>query len=168
MTVEINKATDTHLSVAQEIKLEKPLHDFYVGQILKAVVTSANAEELMLNINGQYFKTKNSAQFSTGHLLDVRVLDNHEELVLEISNQASSKAILQAALLEALPKQAPATHLFELFSQVNSLTKIPEGVYQQIKLILNSVTTLAELPTALMHAISRSGIFFEAALLEKR
>ena len=167
MSLEINKSADVRLSSAQEIKLTQSSSDLYVGQILKAAVVRGSMNgEVMIHIQDQTLTAKTPYHFSTGDLLEVKVVSTQDEIVLEIQHQIASRSILQSALLETLPKQAPATGLLQTMSQINHLTQIPEPIYQQIKMILNSIPTLSQLPQQLAQAINYSGLFFESFLFE--
>ncbi len=167
MPVEMNKSSSVRLTPVQEIKLAKPATELYVGQILKSVVVTAlTNNQVLININGQNLNARSSQQFLPGDLLDVKVIANGDETVLEIQQTSSSPSILQSALLQALPKQAPATNLFHTLNQLLNSSKLPDPVHQQIKALLHSITPLSQLPQQLMQAINRSGVFLESELLK--
>jgi hypothetical protein len=167
MAVEMNKTPNIRLTPGQEIKLAKPATELYVGQVLKAVVvTPLTNDQVLININGQNLNAKSSHQFRPGELLEVKVIANHNETVLEVQQKPPSLSILQSALLQVLPKQAPPTNLLQTLSQLANAEQLPHPLSQQIKAILSNITPLSQLPQQLMQAISRSGVFLESSLFE--
>lgn len=167
MAVEMNKYPSIRLTPVQEIKLAKPATELYVGQILKTVVVTAlTNNQVLININGQHLNAKSSHHFMPGELLDVKVIANQGETILEVQNKSPSLTTLHSALLEALPKQAPATNLFQMLNQLATASNLPASVNQQIKALLNTITPLSQLPQQLMKAINQSGVFLESSLFE--
>lgn len=167
MAVEMNKVPNIRLTPGQEIKLAKPAMELYIGQVLKTVVVTAlTNNQVLININGQNLNAKSSHKFRPGELLEVKVIANHNETVLEVQQKAPSLSILQSALLQVLPKQAPPTNLLQTLNQLANSEQLPSPLSQQIKAILNNITPLTQLPQHLMQAISRSGVFLESSLFE--
>ncbi|RUR13570.1 flagellar hook-length control protein FliK [Legionella sp. km772] len=163
---------------SQEIKLSKLDLALYLGQALKAVVlTPLNDGEVTININGQNINAKTSHQFTPGETLDVKVVNTDDEIVLQVQQQpqnapALQKTILQNALMQNLPKQAPPTNLLENLeqlvqsSQVGQTDKLPPAIMQQIKTLLANIPAIAQLPQQLSKAINQSGVFLESTLLQ--
>lgn len=166
MGVEINKSSNVRLSAAQEFKLAKSNTELYPGQVLKTVVVAVMSQnEVLIDLDGQTLTARTPYPFSPGDLLEVKVLSTQDEPILEILNQISSRALLQSALLEALPRQAPASYLLSTLNQLTNLSPIPEFIYQHIKTLLNSIAPMSELAKSLKQVINRSGVFLEAGLL---
>lgn len=169
MSIEMNKSSSVRLTPIQELKLTKPATELYVGQILKSVVVTAlSNDQVLININGQNLNAKSSHHFLPGDLLDVKVIANGNETVLEVQPKLNQGSILQSALLQALPKQAPATNLIQTMSQLLKNGNVPSSVLQQMRIMLNSITPLAQLPQQLMQAINQSGVFLESELVQWR
>lgn len=167
MAVEMNKLSSVRLTPVQEIKLAKPATELYIGQILKTVVVTAlTNNQVLININGQNLNAQSSHQFTPGELLEVKVIANKNETILEVQQKNPSLSILQTALLQALPKQAPPTNLLNSLSQLMNSDQLPYPVSQQIKAMLNNIISLAQLPQQLMRAVCQSGVFLESTLLE--
>ncbi|KTD37566.1 Flagellar hook-length control protein FliK [Legionella moravica] len=168
MAVEMNKSSSVRLTPVQEIKLAKPATELYVGQILKTVVVTAlTNNQVLININGQNLNAKSSHHFAPGDLLDVKVIAaNQHETVLEVQQKDPSSSILQNALLQTLPKQAPPTNMLHTLTALMKSDQLPYALSQQIKALLNSITGLGQLPQQFMQAVNHSGIFLESILLE--
>lgn len=167
MSIEMNKSPSVRLTPVQEIHLAKPATDLYVGQVLKTVVVTAlTNDQVLININGQNLNAKTAHHFSPGDLLEVKVTSIKDQTVLEVQQQASSSSVLQTALLQALPKQAPATQLLHTLNQLKYSQELPLLVTQQIRGLLNTITPLSQLPQQLMQAINQSGVFLESELLK--
>ncbi len=143
MGVEINKPSDMRLSSAQEMKLTKSTTNLPLGQTLKTMVIGPlGSGEVLIDIDGKRLSAQTPYQFAPGDLLEVNVSENDDQIILEVTNRLSSRAILQSALLETLTKQGPATGLLQTISQINKLTNIPESIAQQIKNLIASITPL--------------------------
>ncbi|MBL7480566.1 flagellar hook-length control protein FliK [Legionella bononiensis] len=169
MAVEMNKSSSVRLTPVQEIKLAKPATELYVGQILKTVVVTAlTNNQVLININGQNLNAKSSHHFTPGELLEVKVVANHHETILEVQQKNPELSILQNALLQALPKQAPPTNMLQTLTELMKSDQLPYSLNQQIKSLLNSITGLTQLPQQFMQAINQSGIFLESTLLDWR
>jgi hypothetical protein len=167
MAVEMNKSPSVRLTPVQEIKLAKPATELYIGQILKTVVVTAlTNNQVLININGQNLNAQSSHQFIPGELLEVKVVANRNETILEVQQKNPSLSILQNALLQTLPKQAPPTSLLNSLNQLVNSEQLPYPINQQIKAMLNNIITLAQLPQHLMRAVCQSGVFLESTLLE--
>lgn len=178
MDLEINRPSGPSAIAAQEIKLSQLDLGLYLGQALKAVVlTPLNDGEVTISINGQSINAKATQQFTPGETLDVKVVNTEEEIVLQIQQQQQStptlqKTVLQNALMQALPKQAPPTSLLDnlaqlmLSSQLDQNAKLPPSIMQQIKTLLASIPALSQLPQQLSKAIDQSGMFLESNLLQ--
>ncbi len=168
MSVEMNQITHVSNNSGQEIRLAKPNHELYVGQILKTVViTAQNTNEASIRINGQNINAKTSHHLNPGDLLEVKVLTNKEETVLQILNKTSSSTILQETLLQTLPKQAPATQLLNHLHQLSqSDINLPNSIMQQIKALLATLCPLSSLPRQIQNSIHLSGLFLENMLSE--
>lgn len=165
MSVEMNKATNSRLTPAQEIKLAKPATELYVGQILKTVVIAPlTNNQVLININGQNMNAKSSHRFIAGELLEVKVVANKDETILEVQHKAPSLSVLQNALLLTLPKQAPATNLLKTLNHLIKYNNLPASINQQIKAILGNIVSISQLPQQLMNAINQSGLFLESTL----
>lgn len=176
MDLEINRPGSTLLS-SQEMKLSKLDQALYLGQVLKAVVLSPlSNNELTININGQNINAKTSHHFTPGEMLDVKVVNTDDEIVLQVQSKPEApvlqKTILQNALMQALPKQAAPTTLLDSleqlvqFSQLAQADKLPPAIMQQIKTLLATIPALAQLPQQLPKVVTQSGVFLEAALLQ--
>ncbi len=167
MVVEMNKLSSMRLTPVQEIKLAKPATELYVGQVLKTVVVTAlTNNQVLININGQNLNAQSSHRFKPGELLEVKVIANKNETILEVQQKNPSFSILQNALLQTLPKQAPPTNLLNSLTQLMNSDQLPNPVSLHIKAILNNIISLAQLPQQLMRAVHQSGVFLESALLE--
>ncbi len=178
MALEINRPSGPQPPTAQEIKLTKMDLALYLGQALKAVVlTPLNNGEVTININGQNINAKTSQQFTPGETLNVKVINTEDEIVLQVQQQSQNtsglqKTILQNALLQALPKQAPPTNLLENLeqlvqnSQMAKTDKLPPAIMQQIRTLLATIPALTQLPQQLSKAINQSGVFLESSLLQ--
>jgi len=167
MAVEMNKTSSVRLTPVQEIKLAKPATELYVGQILKTVVVTAlTNNQVLININGQNLNAKTSHHFTPGELLEVKVVANQGETILEVQQKSLAPSVLQAALLQALPKQAPPTQLFATLQQLLKDGSAPPALTPQIKAILGAITPLSQLPNQLSQAINQSGVFLESILLK--
>lgn len=167
MAIEMNKSSSIRLTPVQEIKLAKPATELYIGQILKTVVVTAlTNNQVLIHINGQNLNAKSSHHFRPGDLLEVKVVANQNETILEVQQKNPTLSILQNALLQVLPKQAPPTNLLHSLNQLVNSNKLPYPILQQIKAMLNSITPLTQIPQQLTQAISQSGVFLESALLE--
>lgn len=171
MDLEINKPGGPPVTLTPETPVSKLSLDLYLGQAMRVQVISAvNNNQVMLNINGQNVSAKTSHSFTPGEMLDVEVLNTEDELVLQVQQKAQStpgfeKTILQNALLQTLPKQAPPTNLLDSLDQLVQSGKLPEPLNQQVKNLLSSITPLAQLQQQLPKAIVQSGVFLESALL---
>ncbi|KTD74923.1 flagellar hook-length control protein FliK [Legionella waltersii] len=167
MAVEMGRLDNVKLTPGQEIKLIKPATELYVGQILKTVViASLSQDQVLININGQHLNARTPHHFSPGELLEVKVIANQEETVLQVQKPLAPSSVLQNALVEYLPKQAPPNNLLQALAQIANNNNLPGPVNQSIHAILANVTTLSQLPTQLVQAIQQSGVFLESHLLE--
>ena len=178
MDFEINRPVNAQALTAQEISLSKMDLSLYLGQALKAVVlTPLNNGEVTININGQNINAKTSQPVTPGETLNVKVVSTEGEIVLQVQQQAQSapgfqKTILQNALMQTLPKQAPPTNLLDNLVQLvqNSQTaqndKLPPAIMQQIKTLLATIPALSQLPQQLSKTINQSGVFLESSLLQ--
>lgn len=165
MAVEMNKSSSVRLTPVQEIKLAKPATELYVGQVLKTVVVTALAnDQVMININGQNLNAQSSHHFNAGELLEVKVIANQGETILEVQTKDPAISVLQNALLQTLPKQAPPTQLFQTLNQLLESGKMTDQINQQIRNLLNSVTPVTQLTQQMAQAISHSGVFLEYLL----
>jgi hypothetical protein len=163
----MGRLDNVKLTPGQEIKLIKPATELYVGQILKTVViASLSQDQVLININGQHLNARTSHQFVPGELLEVKVIANKDETVLQVQKPLAPSSVLQNALLEYLPKQAPPNNLLQALSQIANNNNLPGPVNQSIQAILANITTLSQLPTQLVQAIQHSGVFLESHLLE--
>lgn len=166
MAVEMNKSASVRLTPVQEIKLAKPATELYVGQVLKTVVVTAlTNDQVLININGQNLNAKSSHHFTPGELLEVKVIANQNETILEVQQKDSGISVLQSALLQALPRQAPPTQLLQTMAYLMQENNLSPAVNQQIKAILNNLTSLPQLSQQLAQAISQSGVFLESVFL---
>ena len=162
MDLGINRPSSAQALTSQEIKLSKLDLALYLGQALKAVVlTPPNDGEVTININGQNINAKTSHHFTPGETLNVKVINTEDEIVLQVQQQAQNapglqKTILQNALLQALPKQAPATNLLENLeqlvqnSQLGQNDKLPAAIMQQIKTLLATIPCLITIATTII------------------
>ncbi|HAT2092944.1 TPA: flagellar hook-length control protein FliK [Legionella pneumophila] len=167
MSVEMSKTPSVRFPPGQEIKLAKPATELYVGQILKTVVvTTLSNDQVLININGQNLNAKASHHFTPGELLEVKVIANHPETILEVQQKTPISSLLQNALLQYLPKQAPATNLLQTLTQLMAENNLSAPINQVMKTILGNIPVLNQLPNQLMQAISQSGVFFESKLLK--
>lgn len=165
MAVEMNKSSSIRLTPVQEIKLAKPATELYVGQILKTVVVTAlTNNQVLININGQNLNAKSSHHFTSGELLEVKVIANHGETILEVQQKTPTLSVLQNALLLNLPKQAPATNLLNMLNQLATPNHLPAAINQQIKTMMSNILSIPQLSQQLTNSINQSGLFFEAAL----
>lgn len=177
MDLEINRPSGNQALTVQELKLAKLDLSLYLGQALKAVVlTPMKDEQITININGQNINAKTSHQFTPGDIIDVKVVNTEDEIVLQVLQQNQSapnqKALLQNALMQNLPKQAPPTTLLEnleqlvQYSQLAQNNKLPPAIIQQIRTLLSAIPDLTQLPQQLAKAITQSGVFLESSLLQ--
>lgn len=167
MSVEMSKTSSVRFPPGQEIKLAKPATELYVGQILKTVVvTTLSNDQVLININGQNLNAKASHHFTPGELFEVKVIANHPETILEVQQKTLLPSLLQNALLQYLPKQAPATNLLQTLTQLMAENNLSAPINQVMKAILGNVPVLTQLPNQLMQAISQSGVFLESKLLK--
>jgi hypothetical protein len=177
MDLEINKPSVGHALSSQEIKSSKLDLSLYLGQALKAVVlTPSNNGEVTVNINGQSIHAQTAHQFTPGETIDVRVVSTDDEIVLQVQQKASTptlqKTLLENALMQALPKQAPPTNLLASLEQLVQLSqtthtdKVAPAIMQQIKTLLANIPILAQLPQQLSKAVTQSGVFLESCLLQ--
>lgn len=168
---QISKIALTEPDPSVEIKVAKIGLDLYLGQVLKAqVVNSPQENEVTITINGQNINAKTTQHFTPGETLDVKVIDNKDEIVLQVqpkplTTPEQQKIVLQNALLQTLPKQAPPTNLLTNLKELVDSNKLPPAVNEQVKNLLTTITPLAQLPTQLAKAIQESGAFLESALL---
>lgn len=170
MAVEIVQTPSVRLTPGQELKLNKPDTELYVGQILKTVVVKALSEnQVMININGQNINAETSHRFNAGELLQVKVTARSgHEAILQVLRESPQLTAVQKALAQALPRQASATHLLATLAAVENRPELPAIVRHQIHQLLASLTPLAQLPQQLGQAIQHSGLFWEATLLNWR
>lgn len=162
---ELPQIPTVRLTPGQELKLAKPATDLYVGQVLKTVVIKAlDDNQVLININGQNINAKTSHHFTPGELLQVKVLANDNEAILQVIPELKNNNVLQSALLQTLPKQAPATELLSLLHYLQSKDDLPMPLRQQIHQLINSIIPLNRLPQHITQAIAQSGLFWEAAL----
>ncbi|HAT8180392.1 TPA: flagellar hook-length control protein FliK [Legionella pneumophila] len=169
MSVEMSKTSSTRIPPGQEIKLAKPATELYVGQILKTVVvTTLSNDQVLININGQNLNAKASHHFTPGELFEVKVIANHPETILEVQQKTPFPSLLQNALLQYLPKQAPATNFLQTLTQLMTENNLSVPINQVMKTILGNIPVLNQLPNQLMQAISQSGVFLESKLLKGR
>lgn len=169
MAVEINRLDHAKLTPGQEIKLVKPATELYVGQILKTVViANLNQDQVLININGQQLNARTAQQFTPGELFEVKVVSNQNETILEVQKPLNPTTILHNALLENLPKQAPATTLLRTLAQIANNNDLPAPINRSIQAILTHITTPSQLASQLVQAIQHSGVFLEAHLLESQ
>lgn len=168
MAVEINRVPSIRLTPVQEINQAKPITDLYVGQILKTVVVTAlTNDQVLININGQNFNANSAHRFTPGELLDVKVVSSTpNETILEVQQNGLSVSILQNALLQNLPKQAPATNLFQTLSYLVESEGLHPYLREQIRNILANITPVSQLPQRLVQGINQSGMFLESILYE--
>lgn len=168
MAVEMNRAPSIRLTPVQEINQAKPVTDLYVGQILKTVVVTAlTNDQVLININGQNFNANSAHRFTPGELLDVKVLvSSANETILEVQPKGLSVSILQNALLQNLPKQAPATNLLQTLSYLAESGTLHPHLGEQIRNILVNIMPVSQLPQRLVQGINQSGMFLESILYE--
>ncbi|MFO2971825.1 flagellar hook-length control protein FliK [Legionella pneumophila serogroup 10] len=169
MSVEMSKTSSVRFPPGQEIKLAKPATELYVGQILKTVVvTTLSNDQVLININGQNLNAKASHHFTPGELFEVKVIANHPETILEVQPKTPLPSLLRNALLQYLPKQAPATNLLQTLAQLMTENNLSAPINQIVKTILGNIPVLTQLPNQLMQAISQSGVFLESKLLKNK
>jgi hypothetical protein len=177
MDLEINRPLGSQPLSSQEIKLSKLDLSLYLGQALKAVVlTPLNNNEVTININGQNINAKTNHHFTPGETIDVRVVSTADDIVLQVQQKATTptlqKTLLENALMQALPKQAPATNLMDSleqlvqFTQTTQTNKLPPAIMQQIRTLLENIPALSQLPQQLSRAVNQSGVFLESVLLQ--
>ncbi|HAT6958032.1 TPA: flagellar hook-length control protein FliK [Legionella pneumophila] len=169
MSVEMSKTSSVRFPPGQEIKLAKPATELYVGQILKTVVvTTLSNDQVLININGQNLNAKASHHFTPGELFEVKVIANQPETILQVQPKTPLPSLLQNALLQYLPKQAPATNLLQTLAQLMTENNLSAPINQIVKTILGNIPVLTQLPYQLMQAISQSGVFLESKLLKNK
>lgn len=169
MSFDLSSTQSVRLNPVQELKLAKPAIDLYVGQILKAVVVTGLTEnQVTINISGQNINASTAHHFPPGEIMQVKVLQTGEETILQVIPDKASPTLIQTALLQNLPRQASPAQLFAVLSAVENQTSLPFSIRQQINQLLASITPLAQLPRQMEQAISQSGFFLEAALLNAR
>ncbi|VEG91291.1 flagellar hook-length control protein FliK [Legionella spiritensis] len=155
---------------AQEFKLAKPAIDLYVGQVLKTVVVTALTEnQVTININGQNINAKTSHHFSPGELMKVQVMKIGDETILKvIPDSKPGQSLIQTALAQNLPYQVPPGRLLAILNTLTGHTSLPSDLKQQISQLLANISSLTQLPRDMAKAVSQSGLFLEAALLNAR
>lgn len=169
MIVDVSGSQSLRLNPGQELKLSKPSVELYVGQVLKTTVVKAiAADQVLININGQNINAKTAHHFSPGELLQVKVLALGDETLLRILPQPLNQTILQAALRQALPRQASANQLLQTLQQLQQHPQLPANLAQQIKHLLAQITPLTQLPQQLSQAVHHAGLFWESHLLNWR
>lgn len=177
MAFEINRPAVSPPLSSQEIKLSKLDLSLYLGQAVKAVVlTPPVNNEVTININGQNISAKTTHHFTPGETLDVQVVNTEDEIVLQVqpkaTNPALDKTVLQNALLQTIPKQAPPINLMDNLEQLMQLSKnaqtekLPPAIMQQIRSLLDNIPSLTQLSQQLAKAVSKSGVFLESTLLQ--
>lgn len=166
MPVEINKPITVRLTPKEEVQQAKPTTELYIGQVLKTVVIAAlSHDQVKINIDGQHLNAKVSHPLTEGDVLHVKVLAINDEIILEVQEDETHSSVLQSALLEALPKQAPATALFKTFAKAQALSQLPIKISILIRNILTTVIHLNDLPRKIIPAIKQSGVLLEASLM---
>lgn len=169
MSFDLSSTQSVRLNPVQELKLAKPAIDLYVGQILKAVVVSGLSEnQVTININGQNINANTAHHFNAGELMQVKVMQTGEETILQVVPDKVNPNLIQSALLQNLPRQAPPAQLFALLSTLAHRENLPRAVQQQINQLLAAITPINQLPKQMAQAINQSGFFLEAALLNAR
>lgn len=170
MSVDISNTPSLRLNPTQELKFTKPATELYIGQILKAVVVKTLSEsQVLININGENINAQTSQHLNPGDMLQIKVLNTHEEpIVLQILKNSTPLTFIEAALAKTLPMQAPATQFLSSLVTLTHATNLPLAINQQIKQLLASITSLSQLPQQLAQAIACSGLFLESALLNQR
>lgn len=185
MDLEINRPIGPLNLTSQEIQSAKLDQVLLLGQALKAVVlTPLTNGEVTININGQSLNAQTSYPFTPGQTLDVKVVHTENEIVLQVQQPATQattqEKVLQNALLETLPKQAPPTSLLDNLEQLvdpkqpgaqqgdksSPLAQLPPQIVQQIKTLLSTIPNVAQLPQQLAKLINQSGVFLESTLLQ--
>ncbi|KTC72522.1 Flagellar hook-length control protein FliK [Legionella birminghamensis] len=165
MTMELVVAQNLRLNpVSNEPRISKS-QDLYIGQLLKAVVNFQNASEVSININGQNINAKTSHHFSPGELLQVKVAKTGDSTILQVIKDPIPLNTLNQALLHYLPRQMPATQLLSLLGILQNQESLPEPLRMQVQQLLQSLVPLNELPQKFQQALSQSGYFLEASLL---
>lgn len=166
MPVDIGYTPSIRLNPVQELKLTKPEIELYAGQILKTVVVKElNENQVLININGQNINANTAHHFAAGELLQVKVVLTEGETILQVLHEPPPLTPIQMALLQALPKQASATHLLASLSALENMPNLPAAVQQQLQQLIASITPLTLLPQHFAQAIRQSGLFWEATLL---
>ncbi|STX39589.1 flagellar hook-length control protein FliK [Legionella feeleii] len=166
MPVDIGYTPSIRLNPIQELKITKPDIELYAGQILKTVVVKElNENQVLININGQNINANTAHHFDAGELLQVKVVLANDETILQVLHEPPPLTPIQTALLQALPKQASATHLLASLTALENMPNLPAAVQQQLHQLIDSITPLSRLPQHFAQAIRQSGLFWEATLL---
>lgn len=166
MIADINSIYNSKVTLSQEIKLSKPVNELYPGQILQALVVKPMTHgEVLININGQNINAKTSHHFSANELLQVKVLASEPDTILQILQEHSSAKLIQDALAQLLPKQAPASQLLAFLQELQASSRNP-----QLQLLssrfLAQIPSLNSLAQSFPLAVMNSGLFFETYLAQ--
>lgn len=169
MSFDLSSTQSVRLNPVQELKLAKPAIDLYVGQILKAVVVSGLTENhVTININGQNINANTAHHFEAGELMQVKVVKTGEETILQVVHDKNNPSLIQSALLQNLPRQTAPAQLFALLTVLEKQPNLPQAIRQQINQLLAMITPIQNLPRQMAQALSQSGFFLEAALMNTR
>ncbi|MFC3908073.1 flagellar hook-length control protein FliK [Legionella dresdenensis] len=157
----------SRINPREEILLTKVSTELTLGQELRAVVVkSMPNNEVLLNIAGRNLAAKTNYDFPAGQVLNVKVMQGENELILKVMPEPArpNENPIQAALMQSLPKQAPATNLLATLSNPENIAKLPEPVRQQVQQLLSTLTPLSQLPQQIIKTVQQSGYFLESNL----
>lgn len=148
-----------------------------LGDILRAVVETelkANTFLLRLDCGGRTLLAYSGANLKPGQILELEVVKPGTKPELRIlppgTGSPSPDSIVQQALRQFLPKQAPLTdvirELHQLVAQAGQTSALPTPVTEALKNLLASIPKKSELtsPEGMENGLSNSGVFLEAKL----
>lgn len=172
MLITLPALQPTRLPAGEELKLIPPNNNFEIGQILKAVVVAGLGESrLMLNIDGANINAKAEHPLNPGEELTVKVEKEAGQIILRVLDKKLSELLINQGLRHVLPKQAPATQLFNLIQAIHTLptplmNKLPAPILNQLDQLIKSLPNFKQLSNSveLKQAITHAGIFLESKL----
>ena len=144
-----------------------------IGQILEAVVQGRDQKGLLeIKIGNNTLATSTSQAFSSGQVLNLKVIENKEKVVLEnVSPRppTTTEAKIEKLLRHNLPRQDNPQLLLGAIQKIlpkqdfktQSMQKLPKPVVEQLMKTQNIIATPQQLVSAktLKQTIKDSGLF---------
>ena len=150
-----------------------------IGQVLNAiVVSSSDAGEPVLKIDGQTLKASSPQQLKEGELLKVQVLDTSSRPLLKLiahTKPATLTERLEFQLRQDLPRQQKLSLVTNKLLQIsnniplqNTSNEVPGRLSHQIDETVRLLPRLIDLTklAGLKKAIADSGLFMESKILQ--